>query len=402
MKFTQFLVVLTVFTASPLCADRALAASGADALEAQRAHALPITPLYQVARPGADARPGTLLGSEKADQYDLPGGVRAVRIVYVSRSAEDKPTATSAVVLVPFGRPPAGGWPVIAWAHGTAGVARNCAPSLMKDLYYGWEGLFGYAMLGYAVVATDYAGLGTEGPHQYMSLAAQAHDVISSIPAAHTAVPELGSKWVAVGHSQGGAAVLKVSELEHDLRDSAFLGSVSLAPPTDLYTMWHGHAVSTGAAAGYLDIIALGIKAQDASFDPGRMLGPGALAKLPEVANEACLDAAGALLADTPATTLLQPRWADDPAVVRFARANRPDESPAYGPILLLQGTADRTIPEALTRKTASNLCKLGDVVEYQTYAGMDHDPLVYASFRDQISWIAARFAGQPARGNCQ
>jgi predicted esterase len=77
-------------------------------------------------------------------------------------------------------------------------------------------------------------------------------------------------------------------------------------------------------------------------------------------------------------------------------------ESPAYGPILLLQGTADRTIPEALTRQAAAHLCKLGDTVEYQTYAGMDHDPLVDASFRDQIRWIADRFAGQPAHGNCQ
>ena len=46
----------------------------------------------------------------------------------------------------------------------------------MKDLYYGWEGLFEYPMLGYAVVATDYAGLGTEGAHQYMSYEGLDHD----------------------------------------------------------------------------------------------------------------------------------------------------------------------------------------------------------------------------------
>ena len=106
----------------------------------------------------------------------------------------------------------------------------------MKYVYYDWEGLFEYVVLGYAVVATHYAGLGTEGSHQYMVLA-QAHDVINALPAAHKAVPELGSRWVAVGHSQGGATVLKVSQLEHGLRDSGFLGSISLAPPTDLYTM---------------------------------------------------------------------------------------------------------------------------------------------------------------------
>ncbi len=402
MKFTQLIVMLCALVAACLHPDRAHAISADEALQEQRADALPPTPLYKVTKPLPEGLPGTLLGSEPGDGYRLPGGVRAVRILYLSRNAADKPVVTSGVVLVPYGRPPAGGWPVIAWAHGTAGVARNCAPSLMKDVYYGWEGLFGYVMLGYAVVATDYAGLGTEGGrHQYMSLMAQARDVINALPAAHTAVPELGSRWVAVGHSQGGATVLKVSQLEHDLRDNGFLGSVSLAPPTDLYKMWHQFTEGYSEAAGYLDIIALGIQAADPSFDPTRMLGPGALAILPKVADEACVDAASVLLTGKPAAALLKPHWADDPAVVRFARTNSPDASPAKGPILLLQGTADRTIPESLTREAAAHLCKRGDQVQYQTYAGIDHDPLVDASFRDQIAWIAARFAGQPAPATC-
>jgi NAD(P)H-dependent flavin oxidoreductase YrpB (nitropropane dioxygenase family) len=34
----------------------------------------------------------------------------------------------------------AGGLGSIAWAHGTSGVARQCAPSLAKDVYFGEEG----------------------------------------------------------------------------------------------------------------------------------------------------------------------------------------------------------------------------------------------------------------------
>ena len=45
--------------------------------------------------------------------------------------------AVSAVVLIPDGKPPAGGWPVIAWAHEFSGAARQCAPSLMKNLAWG-------------------------------------------------------------------------------------------------------------------------------------------------------------------------------------------------------------------------------------------------------------------------
>jgi hypothetical protein len=374
---------------------------GVAVLQRQRADSLPITQLYRTPRPFPDLPPGSLIGSQQTDLYDLPGGVRAVRIAYLSRSADDKPVMATAVVLIPFGEPPPGGWPVVAWAHGTAGVARICAPSLMKDLYYGWEGLFEYPMMGYAVVATDYAGLGSRGPHQYMSIAAQAHDVIYSIPAARAAVRALGPRWVAVGHSQGGSAVLKVAELEYTLRDPHFLGTVSLAPPTDLYTMWHQHTHSNPAVAGYLDIIALGIRASDPTFRPAEMLGKAALAGLPEVRDEACLDAAGALLAHASMDQLLKAGWADVPAVVRFARVNTPDSTPGYGPILLLQGTGDRTIPAPLTHQAAIKLCKIGDAVQYQTYPGMDHDPLVFASFRDQVKWIAARFAGKPAPTNC-
>jgi len=373
---------------------------GAAALQAQRADSLPISQLYRAPHPLPDRPPGSLIGTQQTDLYGLPGGVHAVRISYLSRSAEDKPVMATAVVLLPFGEPPPGGWPIIAWAHGTSGVARVCAPSLMKDVYYGWEGLFEYPMVGYAVVATDYAGLGTDGRHQYMSIAAQAHDVIYSIPAARAAVRALGQRWVAVGHSQGGAAVLKVSELEHTLRDPDFLGTVSLAPPTDLYTMWH-RVPSNPDVAGYLDVIALGIQAADPTFQPAEMLGKAALAGLPKVGKDACLEAAGALFAHASMDQLLKAGWADVPAVVHFARVNTPDTSPGYGPILLLQGTADRTIPASLTQQAAVKLCRLGDTVQYQTYAGMDHDPLVFASFRDQVRWIAARFAGKPAPTNC-
>ena len=137
------------------------------ALATQQAKALPLTPFYEVQ--GADlSKPGTLVRKEAGTGYSLPGGVTATRIAYTSRNVSGEPVLATGVVLVPSGEPPAGGWPVVAWAHGTAGVARVCAPSLMKDLYYGWDGLFIYPLMGYAVVATDYAGLGSPGLHQYM------------------------------------------------------------------------------------------------------------------------------------------------------------------------------------------------------------------------------------------
>ena len=197
-------------------------------LAAQRADALPLTAFYDLEEAG-DSHPGSLIRSEDGTGYDLPGGVTAVRIAYVSRDVAGEPVPATGVVLLPPGTPPAGGWPVIAWAHGTAGIARCCAPSLRRDLSYGWNGLFLYPLLGYAVVATDYAGLGGPGVHQYMWSRAQGNDVAYSVPAARAAVPSLGPTWVGIGHSQGGYAVLRVPNIDAESARAGYLGSVVIA-----------------------------------------------------------------------------------------------------------------------------------------------------------------------------
>src|SRR3984957_3747795 len=157
----------------------------------EQAARLPITDLYSTPLNLSAGKPGDLLRKESFAGYSLPKGATAVRILYHSLDATGRDVATSAVVLIPAGTAPAKGWPIIAWAHGTSGVARLCAPSAMKDVYYGSEGLMPMVAAGFAVVATDYHGLGTEGPHQYVNKIAQARDVIYSMPAARAALPSL-------------------------------------------------------------------------------------------------------------------------------------------------------------------------------------------------------------------
>jgi len=188
------------------------------------ARALPATAFYGATLTRTPAAPGTLVRAEASGDYALPPGVRAIRILYHSRSSDDKDTLASGVVLLPYGTPPKQGWPVLAWSHGTSGVARACAPSLMRSLFYDWEGLYEYVALGYAVVATDYAGLGTAGRHAYLDLLSNATDVVNSVPAARAAVPELGRRWLVVGHSQGGLSSLGVAELQGAIKDPDFLG----------------------------------------------------------------------------------------------------------------------------------------------------------------------------------
>jgi alpha-beta hydrolase superfamily lysophospholipase len=185
------------------------------------------------------AEPGRLVRVE-AVRTDV-SGADAYRILYSSRDWRDRPVVVSGLVLVPS--QPAGdhGFPVVAWAHGTSGIARRCAPSLRPQattqLAFGAQELVAD---GAIVVATDYAGLGTEGPHPYLVGSSATHAVLDAVRAVQgyddwRATP----RFVLWGYSQGGHAALFASqharayapELDH-------LGTAVAAPPTDLSALF--------------------------------------------------------------------------------------------------------------------------------------------------------------------
>src|SRR6202522_2221444 len=223
------IAALSMLAAVTAIADDILPKSRAEALAMEAKDALPLTNFYNPPDPLGARTPGELIRSEPFQGYSFPPGAHAMRILYVSRSLDGAPVAASGVVLIPAGPPPRRGWPIIAWAHGTSGVARMCAPSLMKDVEYGSEGLMPMVAAGFVVVATHYARLGPPGPHLYDNKIAQANDVVYSIPAARAAVPLLGRPWVAIGHSQAGDAVRGAAELEAKLKDPTYSGAISVA-----------------------------------------------------------------------------------------------------------------------------------------------------------------------------
>jgi len=202
------------------------------ALAFERADRMPPTSFYGTPTPLPPGEPGELIRSQVVTGYALPKGVRAVRILYHSQSATGEDVPASGVVLLPAGAAPPGRWPVIAWGHGTSGVARICGPSEMKDVYYGAE-LFPFLRAGFALVAADYAGLGTEVAHAFSSLNAEANDIINAVRAAHAAVGELSPRWVVDGHSQGGGAAWLVAQREARIRDFAG-GADDSVPPQSI------------------------------------------------------------------------------------------------------------------------------------------------------------------------
>ena len=61
-------------------------------------------------------------------------------------------------MFVPNGEAPAGGWPVIAWAHGTVGLGDDCTPSAQPRSARDNEYLSHWLDQGYVVVGSDFRG----------------------------------------------------------------------------------------------------------------------------------------------------------------------------------------------------------------------------------------------------
>src|ERR1700692_4922362 len=78
---------------------------------------LPLTSFYDTPHPLPPGKSGELIRSEPIDQYNLPYELSALRILYYSRTTNGEDVAVSAVVLIPDGKPPAGGGAVIGWGH---------------------------------------------------------------------------------------------------------------------------------------------------------------------------------------------------------------------------------------------------------------------------------------------
>lgn len=183
--------------------------------------------------------PGSLVSASTIPYLDgdvAAATSRAMRIVYRSTYAPDgHATEVSGFLLLPNGTPPAGGWPVLAFAHGTSGIQESCAPSLSGELGGAGKQLSGYLASGVAVVATDYQGLGMPGVHPYLDAATAGLNVIDSVRAARRASHDVGAVWVAYGPSQGGSAVWAANEESAAYApDLNLRGTVSVVPPADI------------------------------------------------------------------------------------------------------------------------------------------------------------------------
>ena len=355
---------------------------------------LPLTPFYDTPDPLPAGRPGQLIRSEPAYDYRLSFQISARRILYHSRSYGGKDVAASGVVLIPRGTPPNDGWPIVAWAHEFTGTARQCAPSVRKNLNEG-PLMSMYVGRGYAVVASDYAGLGTNFPHAAFDFRSNAADVIYSVAAARAAMPQLGSKWVVAGYSEGSLVAVAVAESETEESEANFLGAIAIsgvAEPREYF-----ERLAEGPSHAKLVFLAHGTKTVFPSFRVDDMLTEKALPLYREL-SESCEASLGP---DLTAKEMLKPGWENNSFIREFFARNTLTQKPIRAPLLVISGDADPTVPSFVTAKVVSRLCQAKDRVVFVKYAAFNASGIISESLGEQNSWISSRFLGRSAPNNC-
>jgi alpha-beta hydrolase superfamily lysophospholipase len=352
------------------------------------------------------AEPGALLRSEPFTK-GVPAGTRAWRILYTTTRPGGAAAVASAIVMVPD-RAATGPLPVIAWAHGTTGIAPGCAPSVMAAPFANVPAFDKIAGEGWAYVATDYVGLGTKGGHAYLVGDDAARAVLDSVRAARK-LPglTLDSRVVVWGHSQGGNSALWTG-----MRAAAYApdvnvaGVAALAPASDLAALF-----SSGRASMFGKIVsAYVVSAYGAAYPDA-----GAASYLHGRARLLAGDIAARCVGGTEtlfsvAETMLLPRdgiFARDPAEGALGarlRENTPNGAIA-APVLLAQGEADDLVLPAIQSRFVAARCAAGQRIDYRTYAGRDHISLVALDSplgAALVQWTRERFAGAPAADTCR
>jgi pimeloyl-ACP methyl ester carboxylesterase len=317
------------------------------------------------------------------------------------------PAVASAIVVAPA-HPPAGPRPVIAWTHGTTGVAEECAPSLLPHPFTAGA-LFVLPQIlaqGWVLVATDYTGMGTTGPSPFLIGQGEARSDLDAVRAAHQLTQlNLADQTVLWGHSQGGHAALWAGILAPAYApDVHVVGVAALAAAADLTGLVDGLAhVPGGSIFSAYAITAYSQAYRDVGFN--QYVRPAAQIISRRAANR-CLSGPGVLVSAAQSLALDKPIFTGNPATGALGQRlvqNTP-AADVQAPLLIAQGLADPLVLPSVQAQYVRQRCAAGQKLDYLTYPGQDHVGLVAADsplIPALISWTKNRLAGKPAPDTC-
>jgi alpha-beta hydrolase superfamily lysophospholipase len=349
-------------------------------------------------------RPGTIIRSEPFP--GAPMGASAFKVLYRSTGLKGEPIAVSGLVVIPQSPMPPGGRRVVAWAHGTIGVARKCGASLFPQSLTWIHGLDDMLARGFIVTATDYPGLGTAGPHPYLIGESAGRAVLDSVRAArHLPGANASAQFAVWGHSQGGHAALFAGQLARGYAPELRLaGIAAAAPATELGELFSSDI--RGVIGKMLGAFVLKSWSQVYKIPTeGVVLERISLAfeRVVSFCNDTPRQALKLILAEQPLeregflaidVTKIDP-WR------KIMRENTPGLAPAGAPVFLAQGTNDPVVRPRVTQQFMRLLCGKGTPVRFLPVPFGDHDASAEYGAAPAIAWIADRFAGAPAPSDC-
>jgi pimeloyl-ACP methyl ester carboxylesterase len=355
------------------------------------------------------AKPGTLMRSEPLDtRQSLTNAGRNIRLLYSSTDGlrGKGAVAVSGALYVPMGDPPAGGWPLLAWAHGTVGVADVCAPSWagrgVRDTTY----LNFWLAKGYAVVASDYQGLGTPGGHPYLATTPVAYSILDSVRAAQAGGFGLSRDVVIIGQSQGGGAAFATAghapryAPELRIKGAVATGTPYFSPEGQVALQAARPRDKVDPLLAY-NFFALSLLEQmDPAFRPADCLTATALPVAMSITTGCMGQIAQAV---NTASLTYNTTFTRDPAE-RMLQGYELMGYPTLKittPVFMGTGGKDRDVPPAMQLGLAEDACQAGSLIEAHLYPEADHSGAVNGSTAESSVFIAKAFAGEPIAGNC-
>lgn len=386
---------------------------------------------------------GTVVAKESVET-EVPGA-EAWRIAYVSSDVSDRKTISTGIVITPKGPPPAAGRPIVSWSHGTTGTAQNCGPSQVLDPaqelneYFlvggtSWTDLGVPAVTqfierGYAVVATDYQGLGGGGKHQYLVANSNGRDAINAVRAVGSmGLAGDGKKALMYGWSQGGGSVLAAASQKDYISTTgtaydgiSFVGFVAMAPFELNSQIPPG---SDSAAAAPIVLQKINAQFSDSVFDFAHygMFIWGLTAGFPDLKLTDIFTDEGAAALDEIFSKKCMHSGSD---TINFAFGKaykslvktQPDNAVAWvkamiegsvkpempvAPVIIYFGTDDTVVPPVMGESYQKQMCAMGaNVTRVQLDGQQNHFTTPPMAQPLYIPWVDDRFAGKPIDSGC-
>ena len=318
--------------------------------------------------------------------------------------------------------------PLIVYGPGTQGQGDQCAPSRQfnqglhwspyLDLAVNYEGAFVNTMVnrGFAVLMTDYEGLGTIGvTHTYVNRLSQGHAMLDAARVArklpNTSLTPDGpvAFW---GYSQGGGAAASAAELAPAYAPELdVVGTYAGAPPADLAEL-----IRYADGSALVGVIGYALNSVMQSY-------PEAEAKIRSVLTPRGEDFVNKTKDQCVAESIakfmfrhLQPYFSHpidelmaDPGFRGLFDLQRLGTLRPNAPVLINSNRYDPLVPWTAAVQLGWDWCAKGADVEFRTNEEppflnklvINHALPMAVDGEPALQWIADRFNGVPSTPNC-